>query len=205
MPVSANILNADHAFADFSRLRFFIVYGQIVNATLQGAVQDAIGATVAEAKVEALNTATGIVTRTESNANGRFVFAALAPRGPYTIIMEAKGFKAEDRTGIHLQIHQATEMHYRNNSRPLPLITVPVLTEPPEEYEYPQGITNPRRGSEEIDRAAAWRIRRELAEPRDRASRPSGFCASINRNRLLFASSSFLEKMGVKVSTLSFS
>jgi hypothetical protein len=126
MPVSANSSSTNRVFTGFFRRYFsmpvlilmvaFCVlaprssFGQVVNATLQGTVQDATGATVSGAKVQALNTATGVITRTETNTSGRFVFAALAPGGPYTITVEAVGFSTEDRSGIHLQVNQVVDI-----------------------------------------------------------------------------------------------
>lgn len=86
-------------------------HAQVVNATLQGSVQDATGAIVSGAKIEALNTSNGVVTRTEANANGRFVFAALEPGGPYTITVTAEGFKTEVRSGIHLVVNQIVDLN----------------------------------------------------------------------------------------------
>lgn len=84
---------------------------QVVSATLQGTVQDATGATIPRAKVTALNTSTGIITRTETNESGRFVFASLEPGGPYTITAEAPGFDTEIRSGIHLVINQIVDLN----------------------------------------------------------------------------------------------
>ncbi len=126
MPVSANTLNTVRPSAGFHWRRFFLAaliwviashaidprlsYAQVVSATLQGTVQDATGASVSEAKVEALNTSTVIISRTETSATGRFVFAVLAPGGPYTITVEAQGFKTEVRSGIHLVVNQMVDL-----------------------------------------------------------------------------------------------
>jgi hypothetical protein len=126
MPVSANNSNSNSVSTGFSRRYFSIpalvfmavlcifapgfTFGQVVNATLQGTVQDATGAKISGAKVRALDNSTGIITRTQTNANGRFVFAALAPGGPYTITVEAPGFRAEDRSGIQLQVNQVVDI-----------------------------------------------------------------------------------------------
>jgi hypothetical protein len=86
------------------------MFGQVVNATLQGTVKDASGATIPGATVQAVDTSTGVVTHTVTNASGRFVFAALAPGGPYTITVKAPGFRIEDRSGIHLQVNQVADI-----------------------------------------------------------------------------------------------
>lgn len=86
------------------------VYGQIVTSTLQGTVQDPSGAMVPKASVKAKNVSTNIVTSAETDTNGRFVFASLPPGGPYTITVEAPGFKTEDRQGINLALNQAADI-----------------------------------------------------------------------------------------------
>lgn len=85
-------------------------HGQTITASVQGSVADGSGAVVTGASVEATNTATGVVTRTTSNAIGRFVFASLQPGGPYTITVTASGFKTEVRSGIHLNLNQVAEI-----------------------------------------------------------------------------------------------
>ncbi|MFC5865087.1 TonB-dependent receptor domain-containing protein [Acidicapsa dinghuensis] len=124
MPVFAYTAHAFRPNFRFIRSRFFfvILFGlfaisehraiaQVVSATLQGTVQDTTGATVSKVNVEALNVSTGIVTRAETNDSGRFVFASLAPGGPYTLTIEAEGFNTEVRFGIHLAINQVIDLN----------------------------------------------------------------------------------------------
>ncbi len=68
-------------------------HAQVVTATLEGTAQDASGVMGAKAAVMVTNVSTNIVTSTETDANGRFVFASLAPGGPYSVTGEAPGFK----------------------------------------------------------------------------------------------------------------
>lgn len=86
------------------------LYGQIVTATLQGTVQDSSGALVPRAGVKARNVSTNIVTSAETDANGRFVFPSLPPGGPYTVTVEAPGFKTEERQGINLALNQTADI-----------------------------------------------------------------------------------------------
>lgn len=85
-------------------------YGQVVTATLQGTVEDPAAAIVAKAQVTALNVSTNVATSAETNASGRFVFASLAPGGPYTVTVEAPGFKTEIRSGIILAVNQTADI-----------------------------------------------------------------------------------------------
>jgi hypothetical protein len=87
-----------------------IAHAQLVTASIQGTVKDSTGSAIPGATVRVVNTATGIVTATESNADGRFVFASLALGGPYTLTVQAKGFRTEDRTGITLEVNQVAQM-----------------------------------------------------------------------------------------------
>ena len=73
---------------------------QVITASLRGTVVDPSGAIVPGAAVKATNTSTNVVTEAKSDENGRFVFASLAPGGPYTLSITAQGFKGEERTGI---------------------------------------------------------------------------------------------------------
>lgn len=86
------------------------LHGQLVTATLQGTVHDNSGAAVANAKVTAVDASTNVATNTQTDANGRFVFASLAPGGPYAITVEAPGFKIEERLGIHLDVNQSVDL-----------------------------------------------------------------------------------------------
>ncbi|WP_446742006.1 TonB-dependent receptor domain-containing protein [Silvibacterium acidisoli] len=88
----------------------FSAFGQIVTASVRGTVQDPGGAVIAGASVDALNTATGVRNHVVADGGGRFVFASLAPGGPYTITVTANGFKSEDRTGIHLEVNQVVDL-----------------------------------------------------------------------------------------------
>lgn len=114
--LSANLLPRMFSAAALIIFSIFYVvapsstHAQVVNATLQGTVQDATGATISGATVEALNTSTGVAAHAETNANGRFVLASLAPGGPYTITVTAQGFKTGVRSGIHLAVNQIVDL-----------------------------------------------------------------------------------------------
>ena len=85
-------------------------YGQVVTALLQGTVKDLSGAAITKAQVAVTNTSTGITTSGETDANGRFVFPSLLPGGPYSLKVEATGFKSEVQSGIHLEVNQEAEV-----------------------------------------------------------------------------------------------
>ncbi len=70
---------------------------QFVTASLEGIVQDPSGAVIPSAKVQVVNTSTNVQTPATTNSEGRFYVASLQPGGPYTVIVEASGFKKEER------------------------------------------------------------------------------------------------------------
>ena len=85
------------------------VCSQTITASLEGDVKDSSGASVPGAHVQVINADTGVVTRLESGPDGRFMAASLQP-GPYSVVVEAPGFKKVDRTGIVLQVTQAARI-----------------------------------------------------------------------------------------------
>jgi Carboxypeptidase regulatory-like domain/TonB dependent receptor len=83
---------------------------QVSSSSLEGIVQDATGAIVPSAKVEILNVSTGVKTAATTGTDGRFVAPSLQPGGPYTVTVEANGFKSEERAGITLEVNQAARI-----------------------------------------------------------------------------------------------
>ena len=84
-----------------------IVLGQAVNfAQIQGQITDATGAAVPGAKIQALQTATGLVRTTVSSADGHYSLPNL-PVGPYELHVSATGFKDYLQKGIVLQVGQS--------------------------------------------------------------------------------------------------
>jgi hypothetical protein len=64
----------------------------VSTSRLEGTIQDESGAIVPGAKVEAVNTKTGIATQVTSDSAGRYIFQSLVP-GLYNISVEAAGFR----------------------------------------------------------------------------------------------------------------
>src|SRR5499426_1275296 len=79
-------------------------FGQ--SASIQGAIVDANGAAVANAKVVAIDEAKGVTVReTNTDKDGSFQLLPL-PRGMYSVQVEAQGFKKLDRSGLVLDAYQ---------------------------------------------------------------------------------------------------
>src|ERR1019366_10061647 len=77
--------------------------GQEARGTILGRVSDASGAVIVGAKVEGLNTATGVRATATTNESGDYLLPYLIP-GPFTVTVEAPGFKTFRRTGINLRM-----------------------------------------------------------------------------------------------------
>lgn len=65
---------------------------QVDRATLSGSVRDGSGSVIPAARVELTNTATGVTTRTSSNAAGTFAAVSLTP-GNWVVRASAPGFE----------------------------------------------------------------------------------------------------------------
>src|SRR5579871_5696371 len=84
-------------------------YGQAVNATLLGAVTDATGASVPNAKVTITEENTGISHVGQTNESGNYIFPDLPP-GQYSVTAERAGFKKEIRPDVALLVNTSTRV-----------------------------------------------------------------------------------------------
>src|ERR1700759_3996094 len=73
--------------------------GQVGNGTITGTVLDPAGAVVAGAKVEAKNTATGVVYPAASTNTGNYTIPDL-PVGVYAVTVTVQGFKTYTHTNL---------------------------------------------------------------------------------------------------------
>ena len=72
--------------------------------TVTGTVKDATGAVIPGAAVTLTNTGTGAAAKSETNNVGVYYFGSVRP-GPYTLVIEAKGFKKWSGT-LQLEVGQ---------------------------------------------------------------------------------------------------
>ena len=90
-------------------LAFFLApsfsFGQTLNASLSGTVTDSSGAVIPGTSVTAINTATGIATKTTSDAAGSYTFPSL-PAGNYDLTFQKEGFTETVQHGVILQVDQ---------------------------------------------------------------------------------------------------
>jgi hypothetical protein len=84
-------------------------FGQAVSGTLLGTVQDSTGATVANAKVTATNTATATVYESVTNDAGNYTIPNLPP-GTYSVTVVAQGFKKETHANVDVLINSSTRV-----------------------------------------------------------------------------------------------
>src|SRR4029079_4245067 len=70
-----------------------------VTGSISGALTDPSGAFIPGATLTVTNTAQGIVTKTNSGAEGSYAFPSL-PVGKYELVAEATGFRPEKRTQL---------------------------------------------------------------------------------------------------------
>ena len=105
-------------------------WGQAVNATLLGTVTDSSGAAVANAKVVATESATGLFHESVTNESGNYTFPDMVP-GTYAITAEAKGFKKTERTNIDLITNTSARVDLAVQPGDV-AETVMVTTAPPE-------------------------------------------------------------------------
>ena len=74
--------------------------------TISGTVTDPTGALVGSATVTALQTLNGVVTTTDTDRDGHYVFPTLLP-APYVISVSAAGFQTYKQAGVVLEANQA--------------------------------------------------------------------------------------------------
>ena len=80
-----------------------LCFGQTQTARLQGTIHDASGAIVPNAKVVAVNAATGQLSEAATSVNGLYVLPALVS-GTYTLSVESAGFAKSVVKGIQLVV-----------------------------------------------------------------------------------------------------
>src|SRR5947209_1908398 len=80
---------------------------QTTDGNVVGTVLDATGAVVPNAKVDAVNTATGVKTSTQSNANGEFRINNILA-GSYDITATAPGFAAGTLKAFRVELNKTS-------------------------------------------------------------------------------------------------
>lgn len=87
------------------------VFGQGTSAQVNGAIRDATGAVIADARITVTNTDTTTQRKTASNGQGGYVVPLLPP-GRYQITIEKEGFQPVVRSGITLEVDQVATIDF---------------------------------------------------------------------------------------------
>ncbi|WP_162601828.1 TonB-dependent receptor [Occallatibacter savannae] len=89
------------------------LFAQVTTAAMHGTVVDPAGAVIPDAEITALNTSTGISSRTKTDSSGYFKFNQLQIGGPYTVTVEAPGFSSYVAKEIRLSVNDDREVPAR--------------------------------------------------------------------------------------------
>src|SRR5690242_5471777 len=79
--------------------------GQAISGDLTGSILDPAGAGIPNAKVEAVNDATGVTATTNTKQSGEYRFSNLQP-GTYTINVTASAFAAGQLRNVRVNLNQ---------------------------------------------------------------------------------------------------
>ena len=86
-------------------------FGQTLGE-ITGVVTDSTGAVVADASVSVTNPETSVTRTAMTNSAGNYTFPSLLP-GIYGVKAEMRGFQAEIRNGIELQVQQVARIDFQ--------------------------------------------------------------------------------------------
>ena len=105
-----SLLLASVTFGGYAAILTLGLYPSTMNAqtstaTVNGTVTDSGGATIPNATVTITNTSTGIVSTAKTNSKGFFNFPQLQIGGPYTVSIDAAGFKTFQTSGLQLNLN----------------------------------------------------------------------------------------------------
>ena len=89
----------------------FSVWAQAPTGDITGTISDATGAAVAGASITLTNNATGAERHVVSNDAGVYSLPALPP-GNYSLRVETRGFRTEQRRDIQLQVGQVARLDF---------------------------------------------------------------------------------------------
>jgi len=78
-----------------------VAVGQVTSGSITGTVKDTTGGVIPQATVTVASPSTGVTRTVTTNDTGDFVVPNLPP-GDYTIRIESGGFKALEKSDVHL-------------------------------------------------------------------------------------------------------
>ena len=94
---------------------FLISFGSVAVAqstgSIQGAIHDASGASIAHAQIGITGVETGLVRRSESDAAGTYVVPSLPP-GRYTVTVDAQGMMAAREQNVLVSVDRDVPLNF---------------------------------------------------------------------------------------------
>ncbi len=100
-----NLLRLSTAAVSLAMLLAAQAFAQSSTGSMSGRILDPAGAAIPGARINATHEPTGQVLETVGTGTGDYVFPSL-PVGPYTVTVEATGFKKLQRTNIEVRVAQ---------------------------------------------------------------------------------------------------
>ena len=86
-------------------------FGQASTATIRGKVTNEAGSALANAEINAVNTASGFVKTAHSGPDGNYLIAGLVP-GEYNIVVAAQAYEAKSET-VTIRVGQMVDLNLR--------------------------------------------------------------------------------------------
>ena len=84
----------------------------IVSSGMSGLVRAADGKPVAGAAVSATHVPTGTVYKSVTRTDGRFSVSGMVVGGPYTVLVDAPGYTASEKTGVSTQLGTTIDVNF---------------------------------------------------------------------------------------------
>ncbi len=112
MRLTGRIILAIFAAYAFSGFAIFTSAQGSYRSQLRGTVTDPSGAVMTNATVTITDTGTNISSITHTSASGEYDFTGLRP-STYTVKVEAKGFRAAERTNVVLAVDQEATLNFK--------------------------------------------------------------------------------------------
>ncbi len=110
--LSSPLLHASLLFTSLSILvcgNSTALFGQNLNATISGSVEDSTGSGVPGADVTLKSTNTGNIAKSTSGPDGLFTFPN-QPQGDYELLVSAKGFRDFAQKGISIHLNESVRI-----------------------------------------------------------------------------------------------
>jgi hypothetical protein len=109
-------------------LTAFSAHAQVVSAGLTGVVKDSSGKAVGGAKVSAVHVPTGTSYTAVTRGDGRFNFRSMVVGGPYTVKVDATGFRAAEISGVNTELGNDVDLPVSLEAQTSSIVTMEKYT-----------------------------------------------------------------------------